>query len=172
MARITNVNKAQKDQGPCGRCGEAVLRGQPYRHASPGFRARKLVRCMKPGCAFRPSDLTTSKMSEVYAAQEDAEDTISAATCLEDIEQALEDAAGRAEEVAQEYRDAAEALGGAGEENAERADEIDSWVQELQGWDKSEFEVDPDDLDADPEDTAHLDDARESAVELLGSLSL
>lgn len=48
MARVTHVEKARKDQGTCSKCGDAIPKGAPYRHASPGFRGSKIVRCMKP----------------------------------------------------------------------------------------------------------------------------
>lgn len=131
MARITEVKKARKPQGNCSRCGDPIERGDPYRHASPGFHGGKIVRCMKAGCAFRASDLTTSKMAEVYAGFETAEEDIRAATTVEDVHVAFENLAEVISEVASEYRDAAEAMGDAGVENEERADTLDDLEQEV-----------------------------------------
>ena len=93
---------------------------------------------MKPECAFRQSELTTSKMSEVYAAQEDASDEIPEATCVEDLRAIAANYAERVREVAQEYADAADAMGGAGEEMQERADELENHADEVEN---IEFEV-------------------------------
>lgn len=158
MARVTTVTKSMKDL-VCGRCGEALPKGGAYRWAKPGFRTRtRLIRCTKPECSFRQSELTTSKLSEVYAAQEDALDEIEAAEDVEGLESALTDAADRAREVAQEYRDAAEAMGDAGAEMEERADELDSWADELEA---VQFDDPPPEEEGDLEDPAEL-------AELLG----
>jgi len=60
MARVHHVKRSRKDQGKCGKCGDALAKGSAYRHFAPGFRGRKRVRCMKGGCSPRPSDLTGS----------------------------------------------------------------------------------------------------------------
>lgn len=131
MARVTTVQKSMKDL-VCGRCGGAIPRGSAYRWAKPGFRSRtRLVRCPGAGCSFRTSELTTSKLSEVYAAQEDALIEVDGAESVDDLESILTDAADRARDVAQEYRDAAEAMGEAGTEMEERADQIEEWADSL-----------------------------------------
>ncbi len=178
MAKITIVPKSAKDQGTCGRCGDPLPKGCAYRHATPGFRGRKIKRCMKPECGFRQSELTTSKMAEVYAAQEDAEDNLNPATCLEDIRQALDECADRCEEVANEYREAAEAMGGAGTEMEDKADEIESWCDELRSFDEEEFSTEvtvfdeSTQIEVDDEPEIDLEAAIEQAKVVVGSLSL
>ena len=102
MARVTRVQKAAKAQGDCGRCGKPIEKGDPYQHASPGWRGPKLVRCLN--CSFRGSELTGSKLSEAYAAIEDAGDEITDESTQEDCEASLQNAADRIREVAEEYR--------------------------------------------------------------------
>lgn len=153
MARVTEVDHARKDQGTCGRCGTEIKKGDPYRHASPGFRGPKLVRCMAFECRFRPSDLTTSKMADVYAAQEAAHDDLDrlleegAFTDPEDVRSVLEAVVDESSGVADEYREAAEAMGDAGSENEERADAIEAWCDDLGNFEDTEG-VPDDDADA------------------------
>src|SRR5690606_24453265 len=94
----------------------------------------------KPECTFRQSELTTSKMAGVYAAQEDAADSIAQAETIEDLKFIAEETAERIREVAQEYADAADAMGGAGEEMWERADLLESAADEIDCFDFDEFE--------------------------------
>jgi hypothetical protein len=179
VARITVVGKAAKPAGPCGRCDKQIEKGDPYRHATPGFRGRRLVRCMEPACAIRQSELTTSKMAGVYAAQEDAEEALNDVDGAEAIQQILSDCADACREVAGEYAEAAEAMGGAGEEMQERADEIESYCDELENMDLSELEDcgEPEDAPEDASEEAEtfaerLENAVAEARDLIGSLSL
>ncbi len=82
----------------------------------------------------RPSQLTQSKWSEVYAAQEAIED----ATDIDGLLQAIDDAISTLEDTASEYEEAAEAFGGEGP-NQERADHLNELVSELEEV-KSEIE--------------------------------
>lgn len=172
MARVTTVQKSMKAQ-VCGRCHTELPKGSAYRHATPGFRGTKLIRCLGPDCRFRQSELTTSKMAEVYAAQEDAFDNIDTwdGVDTDELESILQDAADRARDVAQEYADAADAMGDAGAEMQERADEIEAWADALVDveWpDDSELGV-----DSDPEDTeAWADDCRQAAQDALDELAI
>lgn len=191
MARVTTVNHARKDQGNCSKCGDPIKKGDGYRHASPGFRGSKIVRCLKPECSFRGSDLTTSKLATVYAAQEAAEDDVAQAEDADGLKAAMEAVAEAAREVADEYREAAEAMGEAGYENEERADTLESYADEVEGFDPDascdecggsghQDEADPADPDAEelPEclvcegSGIDMEAAREEAIEVIGSLEL
>lgn len=128
MARIYNVEKARKDQGTC-RCGTAIKVGDPYKWTKNRF-GPKLIRCGK--CQFRPSELTQSKMSQVYAAQESISELLAEwdgdlDALKSDIESCIDDI----ENVKSEYEDAAEAMGDAGEQHRERAEELESWIDDL-----------------------------------------
>lgn len=133
MARIEYVKAARKDQDPCGRCGAEIKKGDPYKHASPGFRGPKLVRC--DNCTFRQSELTTSLLAGIYAAQEQAHDDLDGLsddwTTTEDVDTILQTCASEAEDVQGQYEEAAEAMGAAGEEHQEKADLIESWASDL-----------------------------------------
>jgi hypothetical protein len=135
MARVTTVPKCRKPQ-TCGKCGDTIPVGDGYRHATPGFRGRRLVRCMKADCRFRTSDLTTSNMQGAYAAQEGCEDDIALATCLDDVEQALSAYADGLREVASLYEDASSNWGDNGnEEWDQKRDDLEAAADELDGFD-------------------------------------
>lgn len=74
--RIHIVRKSRKDQGRCSKCGTPLPVGSAYRWIKFRY-GPKRVRCMRNDCRFRGSDLTTSdKMSDLYSAQEQAEDAL------------------------------------------------------------------------------------------------
>lgn len=139
MPRVQTQTKSNRGrERHCGRagCGKKIEPGERYyqfsfRYGGTHFR-----------CAAhypRPSELTQSKMSAVYAAIEDAEDQLINAG-LDDMAGIIEAVAEAVDEVASEYRDAGEAMGEAGYENQERADELDGWSSELQGFETPEPE--------------------------------
>jgi hypothetical protein len=97
MARVHRINKSAKEH-ICGRGGHVIPKGDPYLHASPGFRRRKpLIRCVNH--PFRPSELTTSAASEPMAAVEAFEDAAAAgfesfadlSAAWDEVKQAAED---------------------------------------------------------------------------------
>lgn len=149
MARITTVNRSTQDYG-CGRCGDPIPKGSQYRWAKPGFRSRgKLIRCMKPECSFRQSELTTSNKSIAYAAQESGTDDLDAwdRETFEDLEAIRDAVVEGATECLEQYQSAQDAWGesSGGAENEEWAEYIGSleaWIDELEGLDLEEFDVD------------------------------
>lgn len=189
MARTTTVKAARKPQGNCGRCGKEIRKGDSYVHASPGFRSRKLVRCTDFDCRFRQSDLTTSKLSAIYAAQEGAEDDIAAldadSTDKGTLEQILEAVADAADEVAQEYRDASDAWadGQGHEEWTDWAEECETYADDLRSV-ASDLEEPPEedaesegDEDEDPSEDGNakvlwFDEAVETIETAIGEFSL
>ncbi len=142
MARVTTVQAARKAQ-TCGRCGMVILPGMSYRWAKPRVHraaaGRKLVRCMKPTCAFRPSDLTTSKMAGVYAAQENLADAMLGDFSPNDLLNSLQEAAGEVRGVGEEYREGAtnieDGFGHSTEQSqemTEKADALDEYADALE----------------------------------------
>lgn len=132
--RVNEVEKSLKDQGECGRCHDALPKGCAYRWIKGRYSARK-VRCMKPECRFRQSEMTESKMSGVYAAQENAEEALNAWSNddgLDALQSLCSDMAESLREVSGEYAEAAEAMGGAGEEMQQKADDLESWADEVE----------------------------------------
>ena len=144
--RVNHVAKSNKDQGKCGKCGAELPKGSAYRWAQGRYTSRK-VRCMLPDCGFRDSDLTESKMSEVYAAQEALSDVLGGwdGQELSEIADECVTAAEAIREVAQEYADAAEAMQGAGEAMQEKADSLEQWASEIEdaGNEPDEFVAEP-----------------------------
>jgi len=154
MPRVTEQKKSRAGaERKCGRCGKVIEPGEQY--LSWSFRyGGTHFRCLdhRP----RPSELTQSKMAEVYAAIETAEDQLDGCGDVEDIKNLIEEVAEAARSVADEYREAAEPFGGAGE-NADRADELEGYADELESFDPEEGEV--------WSDEDHMDEARERAGE-------
>ena len=101
MPRVNIVKKAQKDQGQC-KCGAEIKRGDGYRWWKFRYGGRR-VRCMKPGCTPRPSDLTQSEfLGQLY----DMEDALQAA--LDDFRNGTSDpgdCASALNDLAQQLRD-------------------------------------------------------------------
>lgn len=171
MARIHTIQRSAKEH-TCGRCATVLPKGSAYQKAAPGFRARDLIRCMS--CGFRQSELTTSKLSEVYAAQEDLQANIDSWDPTEaedagDLEAALQEAAERARAVAEEYTDANDGWTQNGasdnEQFIEKAEAIDAWADELEA---AYFEDKPDPEDSEVEeieDKDHAEAAHAEAVE-------
>lgn len=110
-----------------------IKKGDLYYYWSVGFRGRKQMSKTPP----KPSQLTGSKMSGAYAAQEGAQDAIGNATTPEEVAAALNDAADEIESVADEYQDAADATTGNGnrvpnaDEMQEKADGLRDWAESL-----------------------------------------
>jgi hypothetical protein len=141
MARVLTKTKSRGGKSAtCGRCGAPIEPGEMYYSWTP-YRSGTRTHCFRH--APRPSETTTSLLSEVYAAVESAQDQMEGAESIEDVKTLVAEVAEAAQSVAEQYREASEAFGGAGE-NAERADELESWASELEG-----FEPDEDDTDSD-----------------------
>lgn len=135
MARITTVKSARKPQGKCGKCGVEIEKGDGYRWAKPGFRTRrKMVRCMKTLCMFRPSELDQSKKATILAAQENFEDNIDHCTTADEITEAVEEVATAVREVADEYREALDQWENGNSMMEEFADHYEEQANEIEGF--------------------------------------
>jgi DNA repair ATPase RecN len=163
MTRVNHVKKARKDQGTCRGCGTEIKTGDSYQWIQFRYGGRT-VKCS--ACRFRGSELTQSKLSQVYAAQEAVGDALEAwdGRELDDLKADCENALDDIREVAQEYQDAADAIrevadNSIADQNEERAQELESWCDDIDSAlsDLSEFEPEEaekkaDDADADSED--------------------
>lgn len=158
---VQKKNRSGKERA-CGKCQTVIQPGEQYKKWSFRYGGTR-YRCMKPECAPRPSDLTQSKMSEVYAALENAQDALPA-TAYEDLEELLREAGETASEIAEEYREAAEPFGGEGE-NAERADELEGYADELQSFQ-------PDEPEGDEPTAEETEEARSQAEQILSECPL
>lgn len=151
MPRVTRVKKCRKGQGACGKCGVKIRKGHPYRWWKFRYGGRR-VRCMKPECSPRQSDLTSSdKRSRLYAAGEQVEDAVGSVLRaaegkkLKEMKEAWEglletvnDAAQEIREVASEYEDSASNMeehfpsSGKVDELRENASECEGVADELE----------------------------------------
>jgi len=132
MPRVNTVQKARKAQGRCGRCGSEIGVGDGYRWIKFRHGGRR-IRCLASECRFRASDLTQSKMSEVYAAQENAEDSIGGCGSIEDLKALAEETAGAIREVSEQYQESADNIHESFSEST-TADECEEKAQELESW--------------------------------------
>lgn len=76
MPKVMLVKKARKAHGQCGKCSVRIERGDAFRWWK--FRYGGLhIRCLKPGCSPKPSDLTQSEFyGSLYGIQESIEDAL------------------------------------------------------------------------------------------------
>lgn len=155
MARVNVVKKAQKAQGKCERCGEEIKAGDSYKWIKPrshrAARGIKRKRCMT--CpSWRPSETTSSTaLSSVYAAQENASDELALWTpdegTADDLRAILQACADGFREGAEAYRESAQNIeDGFGhataqsEELGEKADTLESSADDLESADVEDFD--------------------------------
>jgi hypothetical protein len=178
MARVY-TQKTRKER-TCGRCRDTIKPGETYRSAAPGWRGSTLIRCSKATCYFRQSELTTSNMSGVYAAQENAEDEINGISIDEnergetvfkdDLDSILEACAEGITEAAELYRDASSNWAGGERPNDEWdeiADQLDDAADEVR-------DFDPDEWDEKDDETwdEYLDRVKSDAVDHVNGITL
>jgi len=139
MPRVNTAtkNKAGKEV-QCGRCGKKIEPKEKYYH----FKFRYGGKHYRCSAHFpRPSELTQSKMSGVYAAIEGAEDSIAEIRAgkapLTDLSSDLESTADEVESVRDEYQESLENMpeplqgGPTGEEIQEKIDALETFAEEL-----------------------------------------
>jgi hypothetical protein len=170
--RVTTV-KHSKTKLACSKCGDDIrpsrnekqtvlvrgkktkktvrVLGDSYRWIKFNRRPKRVV-CMKPSCAFRRSDMTSSdKLSQLYAAVETAEDTISSwdGEDVSTLESAMEDLANEVREVAEGYGESADNMEQAFtsgssliDEIREKQESLNSWADALEALDFTAWDVD------------------------------
>jgi hypothetical protein len=113
----------------CSKCGNDILPGQSRYEWSfrYGGTYRRHVDCGYP----KQSELTQSKMGQVYAATEALEDFMLGEFTVDDLQEALNQAAEEVRQVASEYEEAAEHFGNQGE-NQERYEALDAYADEIE----------------------------------------
>lgn len=173
MPRVTTKKKSNRGKPyHCIGCRKPIVAGEEYSEWS-FFRSspsRKHASCGHP----KSSELTQSKLSSVYAAVEDAEQSIAGATEPSDISSALESVAEEARNIASEYEEAMEAMGAAGEggTNEERKDALESFADEVDSAVSEIESAERDTEDKDETDESFIEGLRETATDALGSLEL
>ena len=119
MPRVMIVKKAQKNQGECGKCGAKIKKGDGYKWWKFRYGGRR-VRCLKPECSPKPSDLTQSEFyGTLYAIQESVE------TALDDFRNG-----GEPGDLASALNDAASELRELGEECQGKLDNMPEGLQQ------------------------------------------
>lgn len=139
MSRVFTIEKSRKSH-KCGNCGDTIKVGEPYRWTKPRYGGKK-VRCVKPSCKFRQSDLSGAKTAVIYDAIEDAQKVIETAESHEEIQAALQGVAEVARDVGSEYEDANSSWAGGSTSNPEfeeKAEACNSFADELEGWEFSD----------------------------------
>ena len=166
VRRIKVANREKPLPMPkCGRCGTTIEVGQPYRWFTVGFRGYPQTRCMKPQCAPKMSELESSKLADVYAAQEEFESAISALDGTDpgddasDINAAVQAFGEQLRTTADEYAEADSAMGGSqATESYERSETLGSAADELESWEASTNEPDFDGCDNEAHEDPDGDD--------------
>jgi hypothetical protein len=187
------VTVADKDQPlpplVCDHCHQPIEVGTPYKWVAVKRTYGGVTYNRHEGCPnWRQSQLSTSRMAEIYDAQEDASTAIFSAETNDDLEAARDAFAEVVREVAEGYRESADNIEdgfghptGQSEELAGRADELESWADEIEDWSADDNEPDEDDdgwTDDDGENPfqeAHdewLSAAQESLDSLIGECPL
>jgi hypothetical protein len=106
QARVSYVKSSRKE-GKCEKCKTVLPPKSAYRYFYVGFRSTwKHVRCMESACNPKMSELESSKLGQVYAAMEDAEDNIRGCTDWDGIKEALDSVAEALRDTASEYEEA------------------------------------------------------------------
>lgn len=145
MPRVKERVKSKRGKPyVCSRCGKPIEPGERFYYWDfrYGGTRRQHAHHGRP----RRSQLTMSKMGDVYAAVEDVEDLISSEGWEgSDVESAMQELSEIAQQTKEEYETAAEPFGGAGP-NMEHAEELESFVDSLE-----QFQM-PDALEAERED--------------------
>lgn len=188
MAKCFEAKKSKAgNEIKCGRCQAVIQPGDKYFYFAVGFRGAKQIRCKDHHP--RQSELTGSKMSSAYAANESLEDRIAEEKItIEDIAVALEETASDIESVRDEYQESFDNLpqgfqeGDQGSNIQEKIDGLTEYVdtlnnaaQEVRGLEESSTDSDvPEDSEADSpaEDDDLLEQARDLAENVMGEFSL
>lgn len=154
-----------------------------FKRFSRRMRGTKTIHCSKH--YPRPSDLTSSKMGQVYDAQKDFSQALVGAEDGAAIAQAIGDVIAAAEDVKQEYEDSLNNMpehlqetSDSGQGMREKIDALEDWISELESaqgdvenWEFNESDVAENET---PEDATErqLEEAKTEAENVVDSLSV
>lgn len=153
--RVTVADKSRpKPNIKCGKCGVEIKPGMPYKWVktkSGPYGGATMYRCAD--CpSWKQSELSSSKMSGVYAAQEMLDEQIINCESVEDLQALAGDLAEMIRDVANEYEESARNIeDGFGhstsmsEDLEQRANDLNSWADDIDNLDFDEFEGDDED---------------------------
>lgn len=165
VARVYTSKRTRKEW-TCDKCGDKIPVGGSRRYYSVGFRGFERTRCVKPECMPLMSELESSLVADVYAAQEGVD--LSTCNSLEDLQAALQEIADACEDVASQYED--NPMYEINYDLQERADMVRSAGDELSNWDGADLDEEPEE-DTDEHDE-WLNAARDSAQEAIDGMEL
>lgn len=180
LAQVKHVRRAQKDQGKCSGCGKELPAGSEYRYYKPGFRGRMKIRmCMSDACTPRRSQLESSKLSEAYAAIENAEDRLRATgngegyvLTVESIQEIIDECASEIRNISEEYEQSIEAAPMLEDTVREKIELLDQFADELESLSLEDEPEKPEESEYDDEQEyasaiedyeKELEEARENA---------
>lgn len=139
MPRVNTVKAAKKYK--CRHCGTTINKGDQYKWFKRRYDRERNIRCLKPECKPRASQLTSSdKLCRVYEQQEIIEDFKQPQSLedLNDLHDSLEEIYSELETVMEEYNESADNIEeGFGhetyqsEELQEKAENVENWMQEI-----------------------------------------
>lgn len=143
MARAHHV-KSSRIEHTC-HAGHVIPAGEPYSWAAPGFRASRYGK--KFACKahpFKPSQLTTSRVSEALAAQEAFDDALNsidqdAEGALDELRSAVEDFASELRTYADDRRASADAWEHGNYQLEEYADTAEAAADEAESFDVEDW---------------------------------
>ncbi len=140
--RVTVADKSQPLPNlTCGKCGVEIKPGDPYKWVktkSGPYGGSTKYRCST--CpSWRPSELSSSKMAGIYAAQEHLADVLFNAEDESELADLATEFAEAVKEVAEEYRESqSNMVDGFGHETyisdelGEKADSLDDWASDIE----------------------------------------
>lgn len=182
--RVLLRTKTRGKELTCEKCRKSIEKGQKYYKWSFRYRG---THTQHESCGYpKPSQLTQSKMSGVYAAVEFCEESISSSDNKDDIVSALNDCAQSIQDVRDEYQEAidnapqglqdAGGPGGQWQEKIDQLEEFQSALEEassdIEG-ESFEFDGNEDEApSAGEQEKEWLNELKEKANEALGSLSV
>lgn len=161
------ANRGAKSKRTCDRCGKPIKAGQRFYTWKFRYGAR-YYRHTEHG-APRGSELTHSKASGLYAAQESVEDTLAAwsGEDASEIAEALREAANSAEEVKDEYEESINNMPEQLQESSPAAEEMRERMDAIEQW-KDDLDSAASDIEGmEPEEVDRADIEREVAEEMI-----
>lgn len=170
VRRLTHPDPTQPLPMPkCGKCGNEIEVGAPYKWVktkSGPYGGTVKYRCST--CpVWRPSELSSSKMAEIMAAQEELDDQLPAAESVDDLESLRDNLAEAIRGVAEQYEESASNMeDGFGHETEqsmelrERAESLEAWADEVESVDFDDF--DEDDIGEEDPDEDEIEAARDA----------
>jgi len=167
----------------CGKCGVEITPGTPYKWVAVKrqYGGVKYYRCT--ACPnWQQSELSSSKMAGVYAAQEQCDAEVGGCESVDDLSSLASDLAEQIRGVAEEYEESSQNMeDGFGhatylsDELKEKAESLNSWADDVENTDFEDFdedsvEIDDEDQRDDEIETARTDHWDEQQTKLIDAM--